>query len=266
LAWYDTVPASRSYPTARKAADRAIELDPDLAEAYATLGVIAYEFEWDWARAEANFRRALELRPNYAAARHWYAALLSNLGRHGEAIAEGEGALALDPLSTVISADVAGVLWSADSTDRAIALLDHAIARDVAPPPIIEMERATILLYESRWDSAAESLERWARVAGFADAAAVRRIAAAASGDLERAGALDTLAQMEAARAASREDLIPLYAILGDIDAALEGAERAAATRNPWVIWMGTLPWYDLLREEPRFQAVLANVGLPNDG
>lgn len=203
-------------------------------EAYATLGVVAHEFEWNWPRAEANFQRALQLRPNYAAAYHWHAVLLSNLGRHEEALDAGRRALALDPLSTVISADVAGIFWAADSADRAIELLDQAIARDVQPPPIIELERAVILLYESRWDRAATSLAAWARSAAFDDPDAMRGLAAAAAGNGSRDDALATLARVELSGAASREDLIPLYALLGDTPSALDGVERAATTRNPW--------------------------------
>jgi hypothetical protein len=72
------------------------------------------------------------------------------------------------------------------------------------------------------------------------------------------------LRDIENSGAATREDLIPLYALLGDRGSAIEGVERAERGRSPWLVWMGTLPWYDSLRAEPRFQDVLTRARLPN--
>jgi TolB-like protein/Tfp pilus assembly protein PilF len=264
LAWYDTVPPATAYPRARDAAFAALELDPDLAEPHATLGLIAHEFDGDWSAAETNFRDAIRLRPNYASAHHWYAILLSNLGRHEEAIEEAERALALDPFSTVVSGDVAGVFWTAGLRDRAIALLDRALDRDSVPPPGVELERAIILLYESLWDRAEISLVRWARLAGYRSPDQAGEIARAARGATATPGALAILGDIENRGAATREDLIPLYALLGDRRSAIEGVERAERGRSPWLVWMGTLPWYDSLRAEPRFRDVLERARLPN--
>jgi TolB-like protein/Tfp pilus assembly protein PilF len=264
LAWYDTVPPATAYPRARAAAFAALELDPDLAEPHATLGLVAHEFDGDWSAAETHFREAIRLRPNYAAAHHWYAILLSNLGRHEEAVEEAERALALDPLSTVVSGDVAGVFWTAGLPDRAIALLDRALDRDSVPPPVVELERAFILLYESVWDRAESSLVRWARLAGYPSPDRAGEIARAASGSAASPDALATLGDIENSGVATREDLIPLYALLGDRRSALEGVERAERGRSPWLVWMGTLPWYDSLRAEPRFRDVLTRARLPN--
>jgi tetratricopeptide (TPR) repeat protein len=258
------VPPSVAYPRARAAAERALRLDPDLPEPYATLGLIAHEYEWDWARAERNFRRAIDLRPNYAAVHHWYAILLSNLGRHDAAVAEGMRALSLDPLSTIISGDVAGVLWTAGRTADALAMIDQALDRDPSPPPIVELERAIMRLYAGQHEPAIESLERWAAIAGLPDPRITRAIADAVRDPAQRARARQALATIESAGAADRETLIPLYALIGDRRSALDGVERAHAARNPWMVFMGTLPWYDSLRSEPRFRAVLDAVGLPN--
>lgn len=262
--WYDTVPPAETYPLARRAARRALELDSELAQAHATLGLIAHEYDWDWARAEDRFRRAIELRPNYAAAHHWYAILLSNLGRHDAAIREGERALALDPLSAVIRGDVAGILWTAGRSSDALTLLDRVLGRESTTPPIIMLEHATILLYESRWEGAETSLERWARVAGYEEPGRARVIARAAAGWVPAAEGLAVLAAIERSAAAEREDLIPLYALLGDRRTALAGVETAHAERSPWLVWMGTLPWYDSLRAEPEFRGLLRQLGLPN--
>lgn len=262
--WYDTVPPADTYPRARQAAQRALELDDGLAQAHATLGLVAHEYDWDWTRAEQRFGRAIELRPNYAAVHHWYAILLSNLGQHDAAIREGERALALDPLSAVIRGDVAGILWTAGRTSEALALLDSVVDRQSPTPPILALEQAIILLYESRWEAAAASLERWARMAGFEEPHRARTIARAAAGQVSGAEGLAVLAAIEGSPAAERVDLIPLYALLGDRRTALAGVETAHTERSPWVVWMGTLPWYDSLRAEPSFRDLLLQLGLPN--
>lgn len=264
MTWYDTVPPAETYPRARRAAERALALEPGLAEAHATLGLIAHEYDLDWDGAEAHLRRAIDLRPNYASAHHWYAILLSNRGRHQEAVRHGGRALDLDPFSTVIAGDVAAILWTAGRNEEALALLDEALTADPEPPPVVEFERATMLLYESRADRAAASLERWARLAGARDPRAIRVVAEAARDPGRTSEALGALAALEREGAADPIDLIPLYALLGDRRTALAAVEEAFTTRSPWLIWMGTLPWYDSLRAEPRFRTVMEDAGLPN--
>ncbi len=106
-------PPSEAFPRARAAALKALALDENLAEAYATLGIIKHQYDRDWRGAEQDYRRALEINPNYATAHHWYGMLLSILGKHQEAIAELESAERLDPLSPVISQNLGGVLYHA---------------------------------------------------------------------------------------------------------------------------------------------------------
>ncbi len=95
-------PATETAPAARASALRALELDPRLAEPHAALGLVKMEADFDWAGAEAEFREALRLNPNYATALHWHAILLVHLGRSKEALAEIDRALAVDPLALII--------------------------------------------------------------------------------------------------------------------------------------------------------------------
>ena len=102
---YNLAPPSESIRHARAAALKALELDEGLAEAHTSLGLIAQIYDWDWQAAEQQYRRAIQLDPNYATAHHWYAELLAYRGRFDEAFARIERARQLDPLSLIIATD-----------------------------------------------------------------------------------------------------------------------------------------------------------------
>lgn len=105
---------------ARAAALKALQLDPNLAEAHTTLALIAQNYDWDWQSAEREYRRAIELEPNYATAHHWYAECLALQGRFNEAFVEIDRARQLDPLSLIISTDRAVFFYFSRQYDRAI--------------------------------------------------------------------------------------------------------------------------------------------------
>ena len=119
--------AREALPAAKAAATKALELDNTLGEAHTSLGFALSGFDWDWASAEKEFRRAIDLNPGYATGHHWYAWHLSLMGRHGEAIAEMRQARSLDPLSLIINADLAEILLIAhfdpDASTRIVAFV-----------------------------------------------------------------------------------------------------------------------------------------------
>ncbi|MCA1557642.1 MAG: tetratricopeptide repeat protein, partial [Acidobacteria bacterium] len=120
-----------SYPKAKAAARRALEIDDGLAEAHAALGLELFAFEWNAAEAVKEFRRAIELNPNYATAHHWYGnQVLLYTGRFDEAIAEMQRALALDPLSLIVNADLGDTYFYARQYDKAIEQLLKTIEMD----------------------------------------------------------------------------------------------------------------------------------------
>ena len=106
--WGET-PPRESFPKARAAADKAIALDPSLAEAHVSLAMVRGSYDWDWVGAEQEFKHAIELNPNYATAHQWYGIMLATLGRFPEAEAEVKRAQQLDPLSPIINMAVAEV-------------------------------------------------------------------------------------------------------------------------------------------------------------
>ena len=127
---YGLAPHTEAMVNARAAAVRAIDLDANLAEAHNALAVIAEDYDYDWNTAEKEFQRAIELNPNYATAHQWYAQCLALQGRFSEALAHSERARALDPLSTIVVADHAVILYFARQYARAIEASHAVLAMD----------------------------------------------------------------------------------------------------------------------------------------
>src|SRR5262249_15568920 len=119
LGSYSFAPPAEAFPQAKAAAGKALELDPGLAEAHVSLGFARYVFDWDWAGARKEFRRALKLNPRYATAHHWYAWYLVAVGEAEEACAEMQRARELDPLSVPINTNVAFCYYYARQSDQA---------------------------------------------------------------------------------------------------------------------------------------------------
>jgi adenylate cyclase len=118
------------FPKAKEAATRALAIDEKLAEAHTSLGRVKRDYDWDWTGAEQEFKRAIELNPNYPSAHQWYAVYLSALGRHQEAIEEIKRALELDPLSLAVNSVTARVLYLARRYDEAIEQSHRTIEMD----------------------------------------------------------------------------------------------------------------------------------------
>ena len=111
-------------------ARKALEIDPNLAEAYASLGVVRQAYDWDWAGASEAYLRAIELNPSYATAYHWYALHLAGMGRFEQALDEMKRARTLDPLSLIIDTELGRVLYTARRYDEAADQLEQTLALD----------------------------------------------------------------------------------------------------------------------------------------
>ena len=264
LATYDLVPPAEAVPQARAAALRALEIDDTLAEARVSLANIKARFEWDWAGADGEFQRALELNPNYAYAYHCFASHEAALGRFGEALAHQERAMELDPFSIVVGMGRARLFYFARQYERARAQCRSTLEME---PRFWVAYLLTGLcqLREGVPDEAVESLERACSLGeGLTLPLAARGAAYAESGQKDRAvGAIEQLLAM------SRERYVPAYQIaaihssLGNRDAAFEWLERAFLERSETMTWLGVAPFWDLLRQDPRLADLQARVGLP---
>src|SRR5271167_21861 len=159
---YGGLPPAKSMPKARAAALRALQLDERLPEAHAALAVIAQNYDWDWATAEKEYRRALELNPNYATAHHWHAECLALQGRFDQAFPEIENARQLDPLSLIVGTDYGAILYFSRQYDRAIEQFRAVL--DMEP----NFPRAHMVSYayveKGRFADALADIESWSRI------------------------------------------------------------------------------------------------------
>src|SRR4029453_9421696 len=130
LTGYTPTSGKEAYPKARVAATKALELNDKLAEAYTTRAYIKAYFDWDFANAERDFKRSIELNPNYPTARQWYGEYLSAMGRHAEAIDELKKAQELDPLSLIINKELGTAFSFAGQHDQAIEQLRKTLDMD----------------------------------------------------------------------------------------------------------------------------------------
>jgi len=261
---YTGSPEIEFIPKARAAVQRALELDERLPEAHTALAVIAQNYDWDWATAEKEYRRAIQLNPNYATGHHWYAECLALQGRFGEAFPEIESARQLDPLSLIIATDYGAILYFSRQYDRAIDQFRGVL--DMEP----NFPRAHMLV----WAYTQKGLFADA----LADAEALRlrddsqpwswamiAYASGRAGDQTRAKlALQRLEQLEKHRTLDSLSFAVAYIGVGDNDKALAWLEKAYAEHSSSLTALKVDPTYDPLRSDPRFQELVRRVGLGN--
>lgn len=262
LALSGELPSSEYMPKAKAAAQKAIEIDDTLAEAHSALGFILFWYDWDWNEAEKQCKRALELDPNSADSHLVYAHLLSNTGRHEEALAEAKRATELDPLNLRTNALEGEFLIHAGRTDEGLDKLkkvseldqDYWFAHVFAASGYIE-----------KWDFAAaadEALKARDLSEGNAQPYAFLAYALNRSGKKAEARAvLDELLKR------SEERYVPPYYValalcgLGRPDDAIRWLQRGLAERDPRMTFLKVEPKWDPMRSDPRFQDILRRVG-----
>ena len=260
---YTETTEDEAYPAARHAATQALEIDPDLAQAHASLAFVLFWWDRDPVLAEHEFRRALELRPGYATAHHWYGNLLLSLDRVDEALAELETAHRADPLSLIIGTERSAALYHARRFAEAEALLRRTIELD---PQFSEARYwlARTLIERGDTDGALEELRRTLQVYHEpSEFLGERGVALARGGRLAEARA--TLARLQAIdrERPAAHGLALLQAALGAKDDALRELDRAATQRASDLAFISTDPLLDSLRGEPAFAALRERLRRP---
>lgn len=256
-------PPNIMMPKAKAAAQKAVELDPMLAEAWTALAFVDFWFDFDSATAERNQLKALSLNPNNPQSHFTYAHLLSNLGRHEEALEEIKRAREADPLSLVTNALEGQILTFAGREDEALKVLQSTI--DMDPNFWLgHLFISRVHMQSGRFDDAiAAAAKARARSGGNSEAAAVMAYAYARSG--RPAEARKILAELED-RAKTR--YVPAYSFaniylgLGDRSKALDLLEKAFEQRESLLVFLKVERKWDELRGEPRFAALIRRVNL----
>jgi TolB-like protein/Tfp pilus assembly protein PilF len=257
--------ASRSefMARARAAALKALEMDDTVAEAHTSLASVSMIYDWNWSLAEKEFRRAIELDPNYATAHHWYAFYCASQARTEDAVAEIRIAQNLDPLSLVINADLAHLLYFARRYDEAIEQSRRTLEMD---PNFAAAYVTAGLAYleKQEYPKSLAELQTAVRVSGGQpDAEAFLGIAYARAGRKEEARKV--IKHINTASVTRYDPLLKaawIYAALGDRNRAFDLAQRAYAARSPEFYTLKVLPVLDPLRPDPRFQELLRRIGL----
>ena len=264
LVWYSGQAPSGAFPQARAAAKQALRIDSTLAEAHATLGLVAWQYDWDAEAAERHFQRALALKPNDAGGHHTYGQFLALTGRTDAGIDHLQRALELDPLSRAIPTDLGSAYLFARRYDEAIAQYQQLIDR--APRfPVAHVFLG--LAYELTGDlgAALDAHQQAIRIGGrnplwLAELARAHALAGHAD---EAQALLDELDTISTRRYVSPFALALVHVALDRPERALSLLEDALATRDPYAIYLPVHPHLDPLRDDPRFATLRDRASLP---
>jgi serine/threonine protein kinase/tetratricopeptide (TPR) repeat protein len=251
-------------PKARAAADRALELSPSLAEALTARACVRAMYEWDWGNAEGDFERALLSDPNSSTAHQWYAMnLLVPLGRFNEARGHIKRARAADPISPVVSLGWGLIHYFERDFERAVAAYRELLER-TPDFGIAHFFLGQALLEAHRPDEAFSHLQLATAQAGAApETMAMVGVAHATAGRVTEARAsLAALMERSKTSYVSPVLLAQLHSALGDPAATLDALEKARDARATDLVWIGVRPAFDAVRIDPRFEAIVRQIGL----
>jgi TolB-like protein/DNA-binding winged helix-turn-helix (wHTH) protein/Tfp pilus assembly protein PilF len=263
LTWHGFKSPAEALPKAYAAARKALEINPESAEAHASLG-LAMTHSWDWTGAEAEFRRALQLDPQYANAHHWYGDYLSIRGRHGEALAEAKHALELDPLNLMISTWVGLRYYMARDYSRAIDQNRNSVELDP------NFAAAHLLLGEDYLGAglhseAVNELKKAANLSGdsplYIAQVAVALAVEGRSGDAFRIA--HDLEAISRKRYVSPYGLAQIYAASNKKEDTFKWLQAAYDDHAAWMGYLTVDPIFDRYRSDERFKDLLRRVGLP---
>jgi TolB-like protein len=264
LGFFGALPPTDVFARMRDAAAKAVELDPDIADAHATLGLYYLHYKWDWARSEQQFRRALELSPNAAQVRHDYAHFLLATGRTAESVEQSNMAAELDPGNTMLMA-CAG--WHGFTDREYDGAVRSSMSALMMMPGMFWPEIVLGWAYEQKgqYPEAIASL-RSAVAHSEAMPFAVASLAHALGASGQQAAArqlLGGLLDKADERYVSAYDVAIIYAGLGDAKSTFDWLRRAYAERSAFLVNIGWEPRFDALRDDPRFTAIVSNLRLP---
>jgi tetratricopeptide (TPR) repeat protein len=251
-----------SRPKAKAAALKALELDDSLAEAHTNLADTYLYYDWDFAKADQEFRRAIAANPKYPTAHQWYAECLYSVGRYDEAIAEAKRAQELDPLSAIISGSVAATLFFARKYDDAIEQYKKSVQMD----PNISLAHFDLAIAYVQKKMYPEAVAEWQKAITLTGNAAQ----ATALGEVYRVSGFQgflqswvEMRQRDPSALMHPHQTARLFVLLGKKNEALSLLQKGFALREGAMVYLKCDPVFDPLRSDPGFQAIVKKMNFP---
>jgi tetratricopeptide (TPR) repeat protein len=265
LTFYNFAAPHEAMPKAKESALKALALDNTVAEAHASLAHILMNYYWDWSVAEKEFKRSIELKPDYATAHQWYAIhYLTATGRLDEALQEMTKALELEPASLVMNTFMGATLYYAGQYDEAIAQCRRTIEMD---PNFVVAHWHLGLAYEQKhvFDAAIEEFQTAISLSGGSPLmrAALGHAYAMSQKTYEANKVLDELNEFSKQQYVSPYEVAAIYVALGNNEQALQLLEKAYTEHSFHLANLNVSPQFESVRSNPRFQDVVRRVGLP---
>jgi len=266
LGWHDFLPSDEVYPKAKAAAEKALMMDETLSEAHASLAYVNMLYYWDWKTAEKEFKRALELNPDYAEAHQWYSEYLAYMGRHNESIAEAERAQELDPLSLSINYNLGLIFYEAHQFDLAIKNYQKTLEMD--PSFIVtynylglayagkKMYNEAISNVQKAIDLTEEQSPLYIGTLGF--------IYGSMGNRNEAEKIVEHLVELSQHRYIAPVSLAIICGTLGQKDEAFEWMEKGYEVRDDYMMALKVEPRFDSLRSDPRYQDMINLMKFPD--
>jgi tetratricopeptide (TPR) repeat protein len=265
LGFRGAFPSKDALSRAKTAALKAIDLDDNLAEPHASLAFIAETHEWDWATAEREYKRAVQLNPGDARTHNWYAGYLIYVGRFEEGVSEARRARELDPLSLPVNNALAGRLLAAGRYDEAL----EQVQKTLQLGPHFAPAHQTLgwaHLHAGKSEDAIQDFQKALQLSGSEDTDLMLDLgfAYATAGNREEAGRiLDKLKSLRKRGIVPSGSIGILYGALGDLNEAFGWLEKAYEERDPQLTYLKAGRRFEPLRQDPRLRELMRRVGLP---
>jgi len=264
LGWNSYLPPKAAFPRGKVAAKAALQFDPELAEAHTPLAALLWLHDWEWDKAQTEFKRSLELGPTYPTANHWYAEYTMTMGRHDEAMVRIRKSQDLDPLSLIINVSVGWSLYFARRYNDAIEQLRRTL--DLDPNyPVTHWILGLLLRNTGRHEEAIAEGEKGVNFSGGSPLmrAALAHTLGTAGRTKDAVQILDELTKLAQQKYVAPYFFAGIHIGLGENQRALEYLEKSYEEHSHWLIYLPLDPSMDALRDNPGFQSLMQRVGVP---
>ncbi|WP_109488589.1 winged helix-turn-helix domain-containing tetratricopeptide repeat protein [Occallatibacter savannae] len=267
MAHHGGLQANEAMPKAETAALKALALDDSLAEAHASLALIKFSYYWDYATADEEFRRAIELDPNYATAHHWYSHYLVFAGRFEQALSEIQIARQLDPYSVSINTWSALIYYYQGQYERSAAQFRSTLELDPAFGPFVADDLARVYEQQENYPEAIKEHQlEWTAAGRPKDGELLRNAFLAGGPDGYWRRRVSLLKPVGRSGIGSALQLALVYSHMRDREQTLRWLEYAYQEHSPWINFMARDPEFAWLRTEPQFENLESRIGLLASG